>query len=598
MDDPKGIRLKRISTTDIKNFFQTNLSSFSGETPRQDSFSNSLIPDLTMHEGSSLLSPEEEETRSLASECAFRQDDLPDEFHQTKSLWYMILLTISIGGLQFAWSVELSNGTPYLISLGLNKSMMALIWIAGPLSGALVQPYVGMLSDKFRSPWGKRTPFIILGSVATIISLLALAWVREIVAGFLGIFGISPVSRQAKDGIIILAVFLVYLLDFSINTVQAGIRAFILDCAPSHLQEAANSMASRIIGVGNILGYVAGYIDLKHYLSYFGDTQFKILCVNASLALAVTVLLSLSTIREPSSCKETEIISDPVGITSFFRTIFTSFKHLPPLTYKVCRIQFFAWIGMFPQLFYSSSYISDIYVQPYLEINPQMTQPELDQLYEKGTRIGTFALLIYAIVSLVTNLFLPFFVAPSYDNTTRTFFIPGFTLRLAWMISHLIFSACMFSTIFIRSISTATAIIGIVGIPWALSLWAPFAIISSEVSKLKKIRLNENTISCDGYERNDSTEQTEDQAGVILGIHNIFITTGQIVATIGSSIIFKFFQKPRGVPGDRSFCVVLAVGGFGTIIAAWLTSRMPDKTSLTNEENYVEDSGKNRSEVG
>ncbi|RKF75593.1 General alpha-glucoside permease [Golovinomyces cichoracearum] len=595
MQDPRGIRLKSISTTDIKNSSLANLSSFSDETPRQDSFNNNLTPDLTMHEGSSLLMPEEEEeeTRSLASGCSFRQDELQDEFHQTKSLWYMILLTISIGGLQFAWSVELSNGTPYLISLGLNKSMMALIWIAGPLSGALVQPYVGMLSDNFRSSWGKRTPFIILGSIATIISLLALAWVRDIVTGFLGLFGISPASRQAKDGIIVVAVFLVYLLDFSINTVQAGIRAFILDCAPSHLQETANSMASRIIGIGNILGYVAGYIDLKHYLSYFGDTQFKILCVIASLALAATVLLSLSTIREANSCKETEIISDPVGITSFFRTIHTSFKHLPPLTYKVCRIQFFAWIGMFPQLFYSSSYISDIYVQPYLETNPHMTQPELDQLYEKGTRIGTFALLIYAIVSLATNLFLPFFVAPSYHNTTRTFFIPGFTLRVAWMISHLIFSACMFSTIFIRSISTATAIIGIVGIPWALSLWAPYAIISSEVSKLKKNR-NENTTFCDGYEISDRTEQTEDQAGVILGIHNIFITTGQIVATVGSSIIFKFFQKPLGVPGDRSFSVVLAIGGFGTIIAAWFTSRMPDKTSLTNEENYDEEPGKNQ----
>jgi len=145
-------------------------------------------------------------------------DDDHDDYHDTKSLWYMILLTISIGGLQLAWAVELSNGTPYLLSLGLSKSLMALVWIAGPLSGALVQPYVGILSDNCRSPWGKRTPFMIAGSAATIISLLALAWAREIVGGFLSIFGVDRASQGVKVSIIVFAVLWVYILDFSINT--------------------------------------------------------------------------------------------------------------------------------------------------------------------------------------------------------------------------------------------------------------------------------------------------------------------------------------------------------------------------------------------
>jgi solute carrier family 45 protein 1/2/4 len=73
--------------------------------------------------------------------------DHHDEYQVTKSVWYLIILTISLGGLQIAWSVELSNGSPYLLSLGLSKSLMALVWIAGPLSGTLVQPYVGVRSD-------------------------------------------------------------------------------------------------------------------------------------------------------------------------------------------------------------------------------------------------------------------------------------------------------------------------------------------------------------------------------------------------------------------------------------------------------------------
>jgi solute carrier family 45 protein 1/2/4 len=141
-----------------------------------------------------------------------------DEYQVTKSVWYLILLTISIGGLQIAWAVELSNGSPYLLSLGVSKSLMALVWIAGPLSGSLVQPYVGIRSDNCRISWGKRKPFMLAGTGATILSLLALAWAREVVGGFLGIFGAERDSQGVKTSIIVFAVLFVYVLDFAINT--------------------------------------------------------------------------------------------------------------------------------------------------------------------------------------------------------------------------------------------------------------------------------------------------------------------------------------------------------------------------------------------
>lgn len=145
-------------------------------------------------------------------------DDSEQEAQRTKSVWYMILLTISIGGLQIAWSVELSNGSPYLLSLGLSKSLMALVWIAGPLTGTLVQPYIGMLSDNCRIRWGKRKPFMVGGAIATALSLMFLSWTREIVGGFLGFFGADPESDGVKVCIIVVAVTWVYILDVAINT--------------------------------------------------------------------------------------------------------------------------------------------------------------------------------------------------------------------------------------------------------------------------------------------------------------------------------------------------------------------------------------------
>lgn len=95
--------------------------------------------------------------------------------------------------------------------------MLALVWIAGPLSGVLVQPYVGLKSDNCRLRWGKRRPFIVGGAAATIVSLMVLSWAKEIVGGFLGIFGADPESTGVRTSIMLFAVLFVYVLDFAIN---------------------------------------------------------------------------------------------------------------------------------------------------------------------------------------------------------------------------------------------------------------------------------------------------------------------------------------------------------------------------------------------
>jgi solute carrier family 45, member 1/2/4 len=204
--------------------------------------------------------PKSSEQTPLLSTSPREQDAAPrpqrdDDGQAHKSLWYILLLTVSIGGLQIAWSVELSNGSPYLLSLGLSKSLMALVWIAGPLSGTLVQPYVGMLSDNCRISWGRRKPFMLGGAIATSISLMLLGWAKETVGGLLSLFGADPESHGVKTTILVVAILWVYVLDFAINTgmflvyytgapidsannfiVQAAIRAFIVDCAPVHQQ--------------------------------------------------------------------------------------------------------------------------------------------------------------------------------------------------------------------------------------------------------------------------------------------------------------------------------------------------------------------------
>lgn len=602
-------------------------------------------------EQSPLLSPSGyHEDGDIDGSAAQRAAD--DNRQTTKSVWYLILLTISIGGLQIAWSVELSNGSPYLLSLGLSKSLMALVWIAGPLTGTLVQPYVGMLSDNCRLRMGKRKPFMLGGAAATVLSLMGLAWTKEIVTGVVGLFGADPGSRGVRVAVIVCAVIGVYVLDFAINTVQAAIRAFIVDCAPAHQQEAANAMASRLTGIGNIVGYAAGYFDLPHVFWFFGNTQFKVLCAIACVALAATVVLSTSVIRERDPRLDAPPKQRRRGVLAFFFTIFKSIRRLPPQVKRVCQVQFFSWVGFFPLLFYTSSYIGEIYVEPYLEEDPHMSPDELDKLYEKATRIGTFALFVNSVVSLLTNVFLPFFIAPTYDRRPVVgpassgfdacsmldeepkarlldrLQIPGFTLKRAWLGSLVLFAFCMSCAAFVRTVQAATALIGLAGITWGMTLWAPWAIISAEISRrdaLARIhkmgkctqRADEPSLSpeqaspsslddggqswtdeesVDG-EAKEEEEEEQDQAGVILGIHNMAIAAPQIIATVGSSIIFKIWQKPRGTPGDHSMAIVLALGGVFVLGSTFFVGAIKENTSALSDAVLDPERGRPRADT-
>ncbi|KAK2791686.1 hypothetical protein FQN52_004602 [Onygenales sp. PD_12] len=659
------------------------------------------------------------ERREIHSDVEATIGKQSSDDEESKSSLYLFLLTLSIGGLQIVWSVELSNGSPYLLSLGMNKSLLAFVWIAGPLTGTLVQPYVGIRSDNCRIRWGKRKPFMIGGGIATIVALLALAWTRDIVGGFLGWFDVPFHSPGVKVTSIVLATILMYCLDFAINTVQAAIRAFIVDNAPAHQQESANAWASRLTGIGNILGYISGYLDLPRLLPFFGNTQFKVLCTIASLSLGITLLISCLYITERDPRLEGPPQTDNPGVIAFFKQVFKSIRNLPPQIRKVCEVQLCAWVGWFPFLFYITTYIGQLYVNPIFEEHPNLPPEDIDAAWETATRVGTFALLTYAVTSFIASIILPLLIVPTYrqpahttdepptdtrphpylsrrESTSAVSFtassaaafapaapepleegesptllsrlqIPGLTLRRMWFMSHILFTLCMFSTFFIRTPQAGTVIVSVVGISWALTLWAPFAFISAEVANNDAKRRNKllrwrspsrrggehatgsshDTVSAEshfhhhhyhhhhhhhpatGVERHDghddaddefspspvssaasspfmmgsstaavdsnenitkthdddddddddddnSDPDTTDQAGIVLGIHNVAISCPQIFSTLVSSLIFHALQKQRGQPGDDSVGWVLRFGGCAAIAAAWFAGRLEE----------------------
>lgn len=131
-----------------------------------------------------------------------------------------------------------------------------------------------------------------------------------------------------KTCIILFAVLFVYVLDFTINVIQAGVRAYVVDCAPTHQQESANAWIMRSAGVGNILGYLSGFVNLPNLFPWLGNTQFKVLCAIASFVLVLTVAISCSTVPERDPRHES-IPETHDGLISFFKSLYRSVRKLP-----------------------------------------------------------------------------------------------------------------------------------------------------------------------------------------------------------------------------------------------------------------------------
>jgi len=303
----------------------------------------------------------------------------------------------------------------------------------------------------------------------------------------------------------------------------------------------------------------------------------------------------------------------------------------------VCEVQFFAWIGWFPFLFYTTTYIAEIYAEPYFAAQPEMTPEQIEYFWQQGTRAGTFALFMFAIVTFATSVLLPFAVAKSKASgsgrpgllldeermsqastptahalaattitsaggyfahhpvaeagapvvsrkrtlmSVRNFLrnpsceFPWLTLRRTWLLSHLVFAILMWSTFFVRNVLGATLLVSLIGIPWAVTQWAPFALIAAEIRKRDSVRHSVDT-SGEASGTGDMTPSAE-QAGVVLGLHNVAIAAPQVLATLLSSVVFSALQKPRGSVGDDSVAWVLRLGGLCALVAAWLTRRVQD----------------------
>lgn len=93
---------------------------------------------------------------------------------------HLPLLTFGLFAISLFWTAEMTQASPYLLSLGVSKSFMSIVLMAGPFSGLVVQPIVGVLSDNCTSKMGRRMPYMFIGTGLAMFAMLLMGYTREV----------------------------------------------------------------------------------------------------------------------------------------------------------------------------------------------------------------------------------------------------------------------------------------------------------------------------------------------------------------------------------------------------------------------------------
>lgn len=395
------------------------------------------------------------------------------------------LLNFCIGffGLQFAWQMRIILSGPLTESLGASPLLYGLIWLAGPVTGIVVQPIIGALSDNTFTKFGRRIPYLFLGALLGAIGLILLPR-SEFLSNLFG------TNHPAWLALAIAAVF-IWIIDACVNTAQGPYRALIPDNIDKSQHAIANSYLSFAIGLGSVVA--AGISPfLKWTLNYQMSTtaQFTM----AGIAFILGMLWTCFTFRENTLSKEAivekKLEAKKIAETSFIQNV-KDFLQASPEVGKICTIQFFTWIGLMSLLIFFTQYVvHTLYQIP----NTASLAPNVVKIFENTQfEAQNFAQVCMAFFNLICFIIaIPIAKMAEIKGNKSVHAVSLFLMAVAYTLMAV---APTKTTVF--------AAMGLAGIGWASTLALPFAMLSKYIK--------------------------EGSEGSAMGIFNIFISAPQVL---------------------------------------------------------------------
>ncbi|WP_377702289.1 MFS transporter [Pseudoduganella sp. UC29_71] len=249
------------------------------------------------------------------------------------SFWQIVNMNVGFFGIQFSFGLQQSSMSPIYSYLGADEASLPYLWLAGPVTGLLVQPLVGALSDRTLSRWGRRRPYFLIGAILCSLGLLAM-----------------PFSSALW-----MAASLLWILDSANNVTMEPYRAFVSD----RLAPAQHSLGfltqSAFTGLGQTLAYLTP--SLLVFLGMSRDavsgSHIPHVVIAAFLIGAVfslgSVLWTLKTTPElPLDDEEIRRIrAAPVGWRSTLAEIGAAVRDMPSTMRQLALVQLFQWYAMF-----------------------------------------------------------------------------------------------------------------------------------------------------------------------------------------------------------------------------------------------------------
>mgnify|MGYP001969184497 CR=1 FL=1 len=393
-------------------------------------------------------------------------------------------------GIQFGYALQGGFMSRIFQTLGASTNDIPLLWVAAPLTGLVIQPIIGYLSDRtWHTKLGRRRPYFLIGAILSSLALLIMPH--------------SPVLWMAAG--------LLWILDASINISMEPFRALVADKLPEQQRTYGFIVQTLIIGIGT---WVAS--NLPWFISSIGASDAAapgIIPSSVKLAFAIgaivffgSILFTIFTTSETPP-KNIEIFKDKIKQENrgAFIEIFHNIFKMPRTMFKLGVIQFFSWFAFFSMWSLANPALTEHIFKAPAPIEENFDFKVLAQAnafdkqnesFQKASNLVSANMGVYGLSSMAFALLLTFY---SSKKTVNRKYLHMGSLSLGGIGFLMMY--------FLPDPELLWLWFSLVGISWGSILSMPYAMLSSTISPEKM--------------------------GIMMGIFNMFIVIPQIVAALG-----------------------------------------------------------------
>lgn len=412
----------------------------------------------------------------------------------------ILMMNLGFFGVQFSFGLTQSAVNPLFLLIGAKPDQLPILNLAGPITGLLIQPLIGAISDRTWSPrWGRRRPFVTAGALLCALILFAFPFV-----GFLW-----------------LGVLCFWLLDAGNNTSMEPYRAFISDRLPKSQLARGFLTQSMFTGAGAVLANLSLFVLQKvsaldetagNGVPYWMYTCFFI----GTFCILLTVLTAMSKTKElePSAADLAEMRATPKGLGHAIADIRDAVRAMPVAMHKIGFVFLFQWYAMF--IYWQ--FIAVSLGETVFKANPEDGGAGWDRAIAwSGLENGT-----YNFFTMVSALFLVGFAQRIGAKRVHAFALGLGAAGLIWLAhAHNQYVALI-------------PMIG-VGIFWASAVGIPYLMVASMVPAKR--------------------------TGVYMGILNMMIVVPMLLETVTFGWIFNHLLDGKGSNAIMLAGALMAIGG-------------------------------------